>query len=48
MDTLPERYYKHHEINGEAPQELLELDKNTKPYNFSEVDKISASAKSAK
>ena len=46
--TAGERYYKHHEVNGEAPKELLELDKNTKPYNFSEIDKTSASAISTK
>lgn len=46
--TAGERYYEDPRVNGEAPQELLELDKNTKPYNFGAIDKISASATSTK
>ncbi len=34
-----ERYYKHEEINGNPPPKYLELDKNTKPYNYSVIDK---------
>lgn len=37
-----ERYYKHHNVNGAPPKELLELDKNTKPYNYKEVDKTTS------
>lgn len=33
-----ERYYKHEEINGPAPKELMELDKNNKPYNYKVID----------
>lgn len=32
------RYYEHAEINGNPPAELLELDKNTKPYNYQKID----------
>ena len=34
-----ERYYKHEEINGNPPSQYLEFDKNTKPYNYSVMDK---------
>lgn len=34
-----ERYYKHEEINGNPPAQYLEFDKNTKPYNYSVMDK---------
>ena len=34
-----ERYYKHEEINGNPPSKYLELDKNTKPYNYTVIDK---------
>ena len=34
-----ERYYKHEEINGNPPAQLLEDDKNLKPYNYKIVDK---------
>lgn len=37
-----DRYYDHLNVNGPAPKELLELDKNTKPYNFKEVDKVTS------
>lgn len=43
-----ERYYKHENINGAAPQDLLDLDKNTKPYNYKEMDKISSKLVSTK
>ncbi|MDY3113916.1 MAG: ammonia-forming cytochrome c nitrite reductase subunit c552 [Helicobacter sp.] len=33
-----DRYYKHAEINGEAPKELLEFDANNKPYNYKKID----------
>lgn len=32
------RYYDHAEVNGNPPAELLELDKNTKPYNYQKID----------
>ena len=38
-----ERYYKHEEINGPAPKELLELDKNNKPYNYRVIDSKTSS-----
>lgn len=34
-----ERYYEHEEINGNPPPKYLEFDKNTKPYNYSVIDK---------
>lgn len=34
-----ERYYKHEEINSNPPPKYLEFDKNTKPYNYSVIDK---------
>lgn len=37
-----DRYYEHLNVNGPAPKELLELDKNTRPYNFKEVDKVTS------
>lgn len=43
-----ERYYKHHEVNGEPPKELLELDKNTKPYNYKVLDSRTSSITSYK
>lgn len=33
-----DRYYKHEEINGPAPKELLDLDQNNKPYNYEKID----------
>lgn len=33
-----DRFYKHQEINGNPPAELLELDKNTKPYAHAKID----------
>ncbi len=33
-----ERYYQHKEINGPAPKELMDLDKNNKPYNYKAID----------
>lgn len=33
-----DRYYEHLEINGNPPAELLELDKNTKPYMHTKLD----------
>lgn len=33
------RYYLHEEINGNPPANLLELDKNTKPYLHAKMDK---------
>lgn len=33
-----ERYYHEPEINGNPPKELLELDKNTKPYMHTKLD----------
>ena len=38
-----ERYYSHEEINGPAPKNLLELDKNNKPYNFKAIDSKTSS-----
>lgn len=32
------RYYEHEEINGNPPANLLELDKNNKPYNYQKID----------
>lgn len=34
-----ERYYKHSNINGNSPSDLLENDKNIKPYNYQVIDK---------
>ncbi|AGZ82078.1 ammonia-forming cytochrome c nitrite reductase subunit c552 [Campylobacter fetus] len=34
-----DRYYEHDYINGNPPAELLEYDKNLKPYNYNIVDK---------
>ncbi|PPB52857.1 ammonia-forming cytochrome c nitrite reductase subunit c552 [Campylobacter hyointestinalis] len=34
-----DRYYEHDYINGNPPSNLLEDDKNLKPYNYSVVDK---------
>ncbi|MDL2347459.1 ammonia-forming cytochrome c nitrite reductase subunit c552 [Campylobacter hyointestinalis] len=34
-----DRYYEHDYINGNPPSNLLEDDKNLKPYNYSIVDK---------
>lgn len=34
-----ERYYKHSNINGNPPSDLLENDKNIKPYNYQVIDK---------
>jgi len=34
-----ERYYKHEEINGNPPAKYLEIDKNTRPYNYKVIDK---------
>lgn len=34
-----DRYYEHEAINGPAPKELMELDKNTRPYDFKKMDK---------
>jgi len=34
-----ERYYKHENVNGNPPAQLLEDDKNLKPYNYKLVDK---------
>lgn len=34
-----ERYYEHEEINSNPPPKYLEFDKNTKPYNYSVIDK---------
>ncbi|MBK1964287.1 ammonia-forming cytochrome c nitrite reductase subunit c552 [Campylobacter novaezeelandiae] len=34
-----ERYYKHSNINGNPPSDLLENDKNIKPYNYQVMDK---------
>ena len=34
-----ERYYEHDNINGNPPAHLLEFDKNTRPYNYSVMDK---------
>lgn len=33
-----ERYYQHKEINGPAPKELMDLDKNNKPYDYKAID----------
>ncbi|RAX54717.1 cytochrome C [Helicobacter sp. 16-1353] len=33
-----DRFYEHLDINGNPPAELLELDKNTKPYNYKVLD----------
>lgn len=37
-----DRYYEHHNVNGPAPKELLDLDANTKPYNYKKVDKVTS------
>lgn len=34
-----ERYYKHSNINGNPPSDLLENDKNIKPYYYQVIDK---------
>ena len=34
-----ERYYEHDNINGAAPANLMDFDKNTRPYNYSVMDK---------
>ena len=34
-----ERYYEHDNINGAAPANLSDFDKNTRPYNYSVMDK---------
>ncbi len=34
-----ERYYEHDNINGAAPAHLSDFDKNTRPYNYSVMDK---------
>lgn len=34
-----ERYYKNENVNGNPPAQLLEDDKNLKPYNYNVVDK---------
>ena len=33
-----DRYYKHLNVNGNPPKDLLELDKNIKPYIHTKVD----------
>ncbi len=33
-----DRYYKHEEVNGNPPKELLELDESTKPYMHTKLD----------
>lgn len=33
-----DRYYEHNEINGNPPANLLEFDKNNKPYNYQKID----------
>lgn len=43
-----DRYYKHHTINGAPPKDLLELDKNTKPYNYKVLDSRTSSITSYK
>lgn len=38
-----DRYYEHVEINGAAPKELMDLDKNNKPYNYKAIDSKTSS-----
>ncbi|PZT47880.1 cytochrome C [Helicobacter valdiviensis] len=38
-----DRYYSHEEVNGAAPKELLERDKNNKPYNYKVLDSKTSS-----
>ncbi len=38
-----DRYYEHHNVNGAPPKELLELDQNTKPYNYKVLDSRTSS-----
>lgn len=37
-----DRYYEHDNINGNPPANLLEFDKNTRPYNYKVIDKVSS------
>lgn len=34
-----DRYYDHEEVNGNPPKDLLEMDKDTKPYLHTKLDK---------